>query len=65
MRLVIAKKVTLKKLLDASHTSEETLLDGTLKAENNSDTNASSKNGALAESEQFISLLYNSDQNPS
>lgn len=51
-----------KKLLDASHTSEETLLDGTLKAENNSDTNASSKNGALAESEQFISLLYNSDQ---
>ncbi len=51
-----------KKLLDANHTSEETLLDGTLKAENNSDTNASSKNGALAESEQFISLLYNSDQ---
>ncbi len=51
-----------KKLLDASHTDEETSQDGKHKAENNAGTNASSKNGALAESEQFISLLYNSDQ---
>jgi flagellar hook-length control protein FliK len=48
--------------LDANLASDESTLDGKQIKENGAGTTATSKNGSLAESEQFISLLYNSDQ---
>jgi flagellar hook-length control protein FliK len=51
-----------KKSLDASHDSEDTIADGKQTKENDANTTDISKNSSLADSEQFISLLYNSDQ---
>lgn len=51
-----------KQSLDASHVSEDSIVDGKQAKEKGENTTYTSKNGALAESEQFISLLYNSDQ---
>lgn len=49
-------------LLDENLASDESALDGKQIKENGASTTTTSKNGSLAESEQFISLLYNSDQ---
>lgn len=47
---------------DVNLANEDTGLDGKQRKESDVDTTATLKNGSLAESEQFISLLYNSDQ---
>ncbi len=48
--------------LDTNIASNESTLDGKQLKESDAGTTVTSKNGSLAESEQFISLLYNSDQ---
>ncbi|KGJ91379.1 flagellar hook-length control protein FliK [Colwellia psychrerythraea] len=47
---------------DVNLAYEDTALDGKQRKESDIDTTSTLKNGSLAESEQFISLLYNSDQ---
>ena len=51
-----------KKSLDTSHDSEDTRVDEKQTKENDENTTDISKNSSLADSEEFISLLYNSDQ---
>ena len=51
-----------KESAEAGNLSNDPLINGKQRKENESDKDASTNNGSLAESEQFISLLYNSDQ---
>lgn len=51
-----------KESADAGNLSNDPLINGKQRKENEPDKDASTNNGSLAESEQFISLLYNSDQ---